>query len=211
MVKIVILPKEHRGRVVYAENELSEFTRRVPTFRTPKQERYDSDVAKHLIRIWDEEGDGDKMISYFFKKCARLSNPEYWELLRNVWIAAGSTETADRFRRLMKSNRPARGWFMTVEDAETLKAMPDEFTIYRACAPHYNLYEDDILLDTFDIPEEQIDNGDIEDPGISWTLNPVWCRQYAIAKHRIVKAKHVKKEDVFAYVSRRGEEEILLL
>lgn len=211
MVKIVTLPKEQRGRVVYAENELSEFTRRVPTFRTPKQERYDSDVAKHLIRIWDEEGDGDKMISYFFKKCARLSNPEYWELLRNVWIAAGSTETADRFRRLMKSNRPARGWFMTVEDAETLKAMPDEFTVYRACAPHYNLYEDDILLDTFDIPEDQIDNGDIEDPGISWTLNPVWCRQYAISKHRIVKAKRIKKEDVFAYVSRRGEEEIILL
>lgn len=63
MVKIVTLPKEQRGRVVVAENELSEFTRRVPTFRTPKQERYYSYVAKHLIRIWDEEGDGDKMIS----------------------------------------------------------------------------------------------------------------------------------------------------
>lgn len=86
-----------------------------------------------------------------------------------------------------------------------------EFTVYRACAPHYNLYEDDILLDTFGIPEDQIDNGDIEDPGISWTLNPVWCRQYAISKHRIVKAKRIKKEDVFAYVSRRGEEEIILL
>ena len=211
MVKTVILSPQRRHNVVMSENETREFTRRVPTFRTRKQELYDSDVAAHLIRIWDEENDPEKLISYFFKKCGRLSNPEYWELLRTVWIAAGSTETADKFRRLMMSKRAARSWFMTVEDAETLKAMPEEFTVYRACAPYYNLYEDDIVVDTFDIPEEEIDNGDIEDPGISWTLDPVWCREYAKRKHRIVKAKRVKKEEVFAYISRRGEEEIIIL
>lgn len=209
-MKIVTLPR-NKNKGYLSPNEQSEFTRRVPTFRTPKQERYDADVAKRLCQIWDEEGDGDKLISYFFKKCPRLTNSLYWELLRTVWIAAGSTDTADRFRRLMQSKRPARGWFMTVEDAEILKAMPDEFTVYRACDPHYNLYEDDNLVETFGIPEEEIDCDDIEDPGISWTLDLDWCMGYAQQRGRIIKSKVVRKSEVFAYVSRRGEEEIILL
>lgn len=100
---------------------------------------------------------------------------------------------------------------MTVEDAEVLKAMPDEFTVYRACDPHYNLYEGDNLVETFGISEEKINCDNIEDTGISWTLDLDWCMGYAQHRGRIIKSKVVRKPEVFAYVSRQGKEEIILL
>jgi hypothetical protein len=49
------------------------------------------------------------------------------------------------------------------------------------------------------------------DPGISWTLDEQWCLGYARAKGRRVKQMQVSRDQVFAYVSRRGEEEVIVL
>ena len=49
------------------------------------------------------------------------------------------------------------------------------------------------------------------DPGISWTLDEQWCQGYAKAKGRRVKQMQVSRDQVFAYVSRRGEEEVIVL
>ena len=106
--------------------------------------------------------------------------------MRTVWVAVGSTETAPLFRTLMQSSRPCRSWFMTPEDAAALEAMPFPLTVWRA-------YDAD------------------PDPGISWTLDEQWCRGYAKAKGRRVKQMQVSRDQVFAYVSRRGEEEVIVL
>jgi hypothetical protein len=166
------------------ENQRSDFTRRIPSL-PPKQLARDSKIAAQIIRAY-ESGDTHQVLDIFFRKAKLLSNPRYWELMRTVWVAAGSTYTAHLFRVMMKSNRPCKSWFMTPEDAAALDAMQFPLTVYRA-------YDDD------------------DDPGISWTLDKEWCEGYAKSKGRRIKTMQVYRDKVFAYVSRRGEEEIIIL
>lgn len=172
-----------------AVNERTDFTRRIPAL-PPKQLARDAKIAAQIIRAY-EAGNADRVIEIFCGKAHLLSNPRYWELMRTVWVAVGSTDLADLFRTLMKSSRPCKSWFMTPEDAATLDAMQFPLTVWRAYDAN-PIYADD-------------------DPGISWTINEQWCRGYAEVKGRIVKSRQVERKDIFAYISRRGEEEIIIL
>lgn len=165
------------------DNERTDFTRRIPSL-PEKQLARDSKIAMQLVRA--QELGAEAMIDVFTKKAKLMSNPRYWEFLRTVWVAAGSTETAPLFRRLMKSARPCKSWFMTPEDAADLDAMTFPLTVWRA-------YDSE------------------PDPGISWTIDREWCEGYAKSKGRKVKERQVMREDIFAYVTRRGESEIILL
>ena len=49
------------------------------------------------------------------------------------------------------------------------------------------------------------------DPGISWTINEEWFHQYAEGMGRQVKERLVNRDEVFAFVSRRHEQEIIIL
>ena len=171
-----------------AVNQRTDFTRRIPALK-PKQLARDGKIACQIIRAY-EAGDTEKVTDIFCAKAHLLSNPRYWELMRTVWVAAGSTETAYIFRLLMKSSRPCRSWFMTPEDAAALDAMQFPLTVWRA-------YDAELYNDN--------------DPGISWTIDEQWCREYAQQKGRQVKSRQVERKDIFAYVSRRGEEEIIIL
>lgn len=168
-----------------AVNERTDFTRRIPAY-PPKIQARVQKIIKQLIRAYDVEENPEKMKEVFFQKAYLLPNPSYWELLRSVWVAAGRTDNANEFVPFFKSNRPSKSWFMTPEDAAALEAMPFPLTVWRA-------YDAD------------------PDPGISWTLDEQWCRGYAKAKNRRVKQMQVSREQVFAYVSRRGEEEVIIL
>ncbi len=165
------------------DNERTDFTRRIPSL-PEKQLVRDSKIAMQLVRA--EEQGAEAMIEVFTRKASLLSNPRYWEFMRTVWVAAGSTETAPLFRKLMKSSRPCKGWFMTPEDAADLDAMQFPLTVWRA-------YDSE------------------PDKGISWTIDREWCEGYAKAKGRKVKERQVMREEIFAYITRRGESEIILL
>lgn len=167
-----------------AVNERTDFTRRIPAL-PEKQLARDAKIVSQIIRAY-EAGRGQEVLDIFRRKARLLSNPRYWEVMRTVWVAVGSTETAPLFRTLMQSSRPCRSWFMTPEDAAALEAMTFPLTVWRA-------YDAE------------------PDPGISWTLDEQWCRGYAQAKGRRVKQQQVSREQVFAYVSRRGEEEVIVL
>ena len=167
-----------------AVNERTDFTRRIPAL-PEKQLARDAKIVSQIIRAY-EAGRGQEVMDIFRRKARLLSNPRYWEVMRTVWVAVGSTETAPLFRTLMQSSRPCRSWFMTPEDDAALDAMPFPLTVWRA-------YDAD------------------PDPGISWTLDRVWCEGYAKAKGRRVKQMQVSRDQVFAYVSRRGEEEVIVL
>ena len=166
-----------------AVNQRTDFTRRIPTGLSDKQMWRDAKIMMQIVRA---EGHPEEIIDIFTRKAHLLSNPRYWEVMRTVWVAAGSTETANLFRKMMRSTRPCKSWFMTPEDSAALEAMPFPLTVWRA-------YDAD------------------PDPGISWTLDEQWCRGYAKAKGRRVKQMQVSRDQVFAYVSRRGEEEVIIL
>lgn len=166
-------------------NKRSDFTRRIPAY-PPKVQARVAKIASQLIRAGDVEGDYEKVKEIFFRKAHLLPNPSYWELLRTVWVTAGKTENAKEFLPFFKSARPSRSWFMTVEDAHVLEKMEFPLTVYRA-------YDQE------------------PDPGISWTIDREWCEGYAQAHDRKVKSRVIERKDVFAYISRRGEEEIIIL
>ena len=175
------------------DNRRTDFTRRIPTGLSDKQMARDSKIAMQIIRAAEGGTDGggeQRVLDLFFRKAKLLSNPRYWELMRTVWVAAGSTETAQKFRTLMKSGRPCRSWFMTPEDAEALDKMEFPITVWRA----YDAVRYPML-----------------DPGRSWTLDREWCEGYAKSKGRIVKQREVYRDEVFAYITRRSEEEIIIL
>ena len=79
---------------------------------------------------------------------------------------------------------------MTPEDAAFLDAQDFPLMVWRAWDK--NRYGDN-------------------DPGISWTLDSRWCAEYARVHNRAVKWRSVRREEIFAYVSRRGESEIIIL
>lgn len=190
-----------------APNQHTDFTRRIPTGFTQKQLDRDARIILQIVRAYDEGGKGaaEKVLDIFLRKAKLLTNPRYWEVMRTVWVAAGSTETADIFRTLMKSARPCRSWFMTPEDAQALDAMQFPLTVWRAYSMQYI---DDLPNGTS--PGDIVDLPNC-DPGISWTIDKEWCIGYARSKGRVVRERQVMRSDIFAYVTRRGESEMIIL
>lgn len=182
----VVPPPSVKGKSLLTYNEAHEYTRRVPTYITDKQRARDAKIAKQIAMAYDVEGDLDKVLAIFFGKCNLLSNTAYWEVLRTVWIAAGSTDNAQRFVPYFRSKRGARSWFMTPEDTEVLNSLEYPITLYRA-------YDDE------------------DDKGISWTRDKEWCEGYAAAHNRKIKSRTFNRDEIYAYISRRGEEEFLIL
>lgn len=168
-----------------AVNEQSDFTRRIPAVSDKQQARVEK-LVKQLVQAYDVEHNPDKAKEIFFKKAKLLSNPHYWEILRTVWVAAGRTDNANEFMPFFRSSRPCKGWFMTPEDSQTLEEMDWPITVYRA-------YDEE------------------PDPGISWTTDKEWCEDYARVAGRKIKQRTVERSQVFAYISRRGESEIIIL
>ena len=190
-----------------APNQHTDFTRRIPTGFTQKQLDRDARIILQIVRAYDEGGKGltEKVLDIYLRKAKLLTNPRYWEVMRTVWVAAGSTETADIFRTMMKSARPCRSWFMTPEDAQALDEMQFPLTVWRA----YDVkYIDDLPHGT---SPGDIVNLPNSDPGISWTIDKEWCIGYARAKGRVVRERQVMRSDIFAYVTRRGESEMIIL
>lgn len=75
---------------------------------------------------------------------------------------------------------------MTLEDAETLKSLTFPIQLWRA-------YDND------------------DDKGISWTRDKEFCEIYAEQRGRRIKSAMFNREDIYAYISRRGEEEFIIL
>ena len=79
-----------------AVNERTDFTRRIPAL-PEKQLARDAKIVGQIIRAY-EAGDNGAVLDIFRRKARLLSNPRYWEVMRTVWVAVGSTETAPLFR-----------------------------------------------------------------------------------------------------------------
>lgn len=183
-MEIVNIPRP-KGPVL-SYNEAHDFTRRIPTFLTEKQKIRDAKIIAQIIRAGDVENDKDKVFRIFLNHRRLLSDPRYWEVLRTVWVLCGSVDNLKLFKALFNSNRRAKSWFMTPEDSKYLESLQFPVTLYRA-------YTTD------------------EDNGISWTDDKEWCEEYARNFGRKIKTKTFERKDIYAYISRRGENEYLIL
>jgi hypothetical protein len=165
-------------------------TRRYPNLRQ-KQLKRDSKIGNKLVNAWDKEQDKEKVLDIFLKENKNLSNERYWEFLRTVWIICGSIETSDVFRKLMQSNRPMKHYFSTPEEHSDLSNLfwsdNHKIEVHRAC-------------------------NNENDGGLSWTTNWLYALNYqeTFNKEKVI-SKKIKKEDVFAYINRNKESEIILL
>jgi len=121
----------------------------------------------------------------------RLSDSEYWELLREMWI---DTELPNLNRqrawwlRLFKSSRENRSELMTPNEREALSTLPDPVKIYRGAAPEYAR-------------------------GLSWTTDPErakWFAERYSAWDGKVFACEIPKTKILAYFLERGEDEVVI-
>lgn len=161
-------------------------TRRYPKLRKKVLLR-DSRIVLKLTRAWDLENDKEKVLAIYLKEKDKLSHERYWELMRTVWIICGSVENSELFKYLMESWRPQKHYFSTPEEAQKLREMDDGFTVYRA-------------------------TNDRNDGGLSWTTSLEYAKEYKEMhnKNEVI-WMCIKKSDVFAYIERNNESEILII
>lgn len=145
---------------------------------------YDAQIAKGLI-----QRDGTpEAIKYFADNCEKLTDYSYWFMLSTCWVCHSGYYDLENWKRLFSSDRPKREKsIMKPSEIRALKSLPHEVTCYRA----HRINETD---------------------WISYTTEIEKAIQFAL--HRGVseiKEYRIKKRDILAYFTRRGEEEILLL
>jgi hypothetical protein len=165
-------------------NEIVPMTRRYPDL-SQKVLRRDSEVVKKLVSIDDTNKDG--VFELFLKEHKNLSDYRYWELLRTVWILTGTMERKEQFKKWFTSNRKHKYYFSTPEEAKRLRELEFPITIYRA-------------------------TNDENDGGFSWTLSYEYAEHYKNSFNRLkIISRTANKEDVFAFIERNKEEEILII
>jgi hypothetical protein len=121
-----------------------------------------------------------------------MDNVEFWEAVSDVWMDSENIrENYEEWDNLLRSDRPGRENMMNDEEREALAAMADEFFIYQG-------------------------HTDERDDGWSWTTSQKtaeWFgRRFANLEGGLplmTKAR-VQRRDVTAYLSGRGEAEILV-
>jgi hypothetical protein len=161
-------------------------TRRYPKLKQ-KVLIKDSKISKKLIHAWDVNHSQTEVLEIFVKNKKNLSDERYWELLRTAWVLCGSIEYNDLFRLLMKSNRKEQYYFSTPEEHNKIRELPENLIVYRATNSE-------------------------KDNGLSYTLSKSYAEWYKASYSKdVVISKQVKKDQVFAYINRNNEEEIIIL
>lgn len=166
-------------------NESIKMTRRFPKLLN-KVLIKDSEIVKKIVFAWDIEKNSNKVLSIYLKEHKNLSNERYWEILRTVWIICGTVENSELFKNFMKSNRKEKYYFSTPEELKFLRELPNDIVVYRAT--------------------------NIKDVGLSWTLSKDYADWYAkeFNKETVI-CKIIDKKQIFAYIERNKESEILIL
>lgn len=122
-----------------------------------------------------------------------MTDQEYWSRLSDIWVDSENIGAQpDRWRNLLLSDRGSRQSFMTDDELAEFAALQPRFTVYRGYSEN-----------------------DQEEFGMSWSTDAgvaEWfARRFAREDEKIfMEEMEVSKDDVFAYLTRRGEEEIIL-
>lgn len=134
-----------------------------------------------------------------------LTDKEYWELLGAIWSDSEYIfQNMELWQLLLSAERPQKKFFMSTEEREALHKLPEVLTIYRGYQPLAK-----------------------NENGVSWTLrkdvaaklgNRVWTNIPGMDKplgdpqnRGKVTERRIKKSQVFAYLTGRNEDEIIIL
>jgi DNA-binding CsgD family transcriptional regulator/ADP-ribose pyrophosphatase YjhB (NUDIX family)/predicted ABC-type ATPase len=132
-------------------------------------------------------------IDAFEEVMDEMTDEQYWENLSSIWVDSESIGMeAERWKGLLQSNRGSRESFMNADEREEFATLPERFTVYRGYS-----------------------RGDNEELGMSWSTDrnvAEWfARRFSNDRRDIiVEELEVSKDEVFAYITRRGEAEIIL-
>jgi hypothetical protein len=122
-----------------------------------------------------------------------VPDKDYWELLGSMWIDSENIwQNLNVWKRLMRSPRPRKQFFMDEDERKAFKLLPPQLTIYRGCIRRQN------------------------EDGMSWTLDKdkaAWFSKRFACKGEsaCVLEKTIQKKNVFAYLTGRGESEVIIL
>jgi hypothetical protein len=118
-----------------------------------------------------------------------LKSPEYWSLLGEIWADIDNLwQYRTILPNLLRSKRRGRKHFMTDEEREAFRRLPSRLDVYRAYRDGVNYY------------------------GPSWTLDSAYAERLAGSLRRdSVRQRTMRKSQVFAYLTRRDESEVILL
>lgn len=138
--------------------------------------------------------DGDGGISALNELPKTLPDPAYRGLIRQAWTWSHNIwEHRHGWQAILEGQQRALGHFSSDPDHAALAAMVDPLAIYRGCCGH-------------------------NQNGYSWSLDPQRAEYFASpsqgwtnAPRRFIASGKVKKTSVLAYITRRNEEEIVVL
>jgi len=160
-----------------------------------KQEALDKGDYERYLRWCDSH----HYLSAFLSILPRLTDKEYWTLLRAVWVQDdfqklfqfdNVTDLAahrENLKELVSSTRPCRECFVSAEDASALQKMPDTISIHRG-------YKFPSLAD-----------------GFSWTTDVERAKWFAKRfDGNFVVSGNCRKGDVIGYFTDRNESEIVI-
>jgi hypothetical protein len=122
----------------------------------------------------------------------QLSDEEYWGLLASIWIDSENIrQNPEIWLNLLKADRGDSRMMMSPEDLDALNLMPDVIPVYQG-------------------------HTDVRDDGWSWTTDRAIAEWFASrfanleSAEPVVSCGSVNRADVTAFLSNRGESEILV-
>lgn len=119
-----------------------------------------------------------------------LNDVEYWRLLSDIWIDTENQHAyLQEWRALLKSDRECREEMMSDEDKVAFSALPTLVTVYRGCQKGLN------------------------ENGLSWTTDRNKAEFFAhrFRKQGMVLERQVRKSEIVAMLTGRGESEVIVL
>lgn len=125
----------------------------------------------------------------------------YWSIARSVWVDAEFDEEDPIWTMIMDA-MPRPELMTSVADRKRLKALPETFRVYKGMQVNHSATDDDIA--------------EASALGWSWTLSRKTARFFADrfnekgARQSIIASATIPKEAVTAYLTGRGEAEILI-
>ena len=129
-------------------------------------------------------------VGIFYQLRQRVTDEQYWEILSWLWTDSENIwQNMSKWRQLLRSKRPGRENFMSLEERKFLSGLPEKIRVYRGYQPGKNMN------------------------GLSFTLDKEQANFHAkrFRKGGEVLEQVVEKTKVFAYLDSRGEQEIILL
>lgn len=126
----------------------------------------------------------------FIKYMRDMADIEYWELLGEIWRDSENIwQHRARWRGLLRSRRLLSERFMSDEEREAFARLPETLAVYRGYIRKLNK------------------------TGLSYTLNLEKAKFFASRYYHKgeVLTRTVKKKNVFAYLTGRHEDEVIIL